>query len=382
MQVNKDIVKQYTVKIFFSGSYPGYGAASNRVKNYVIGLKAASCNVSVVSFSVKGRRINPINNLIHLYSLLINTILARQTTDVIVGYGLSWMPLLFIRMGLCFSGVKLVLELNEKPGTCYTNWLFDLYVLRKINYIMTVYVAFPLSDGFIVISRALEKYIQKFKSKNAKVVRIPVLVNVEDNVFVRVANIEPQKPFMLHAGALSDRKDGIINVFKAFARVCKERNYSFHFYLTSKIAPRNVLSEINNIIELDSLENNVHFLGDIPAEDLFEFQKECSLIVINKPVNEQNIYNFPTKVAESLFLGIPIIASQVGELPFYLTDNVNSLLLKDDTSDSIVNKINLVLDSPQLIEKIVKAGRKTAVEHFDAVRHALELRFFFDKLLR
>ena len=130
------------------------------------------------------------------------------------------------------------------------------------------------------------------------------------------------------------------------------------------------------------MENNVHFLGDIPAEDLFEFQKECSLIVINKPVNEQNIYNFPTKVAESLFLGIPIIASQVGELPFYLTDNVNSLLLKDDTSDSIVNKINLVLDSPQLIEKIVKAGRKTAVEHFDAVRHALELRFFFDKLLR
>ena len=141
-----------------------------------------------------------------------------------------------------------------------------------------------------------------------------------------------------------------------------------------------MLDEIDVIIKDHKLEDNIHFLGNISHEELVAYQKECSLVVINKPVNEQNLFNFPTKIAECLAMGIPIITTDIGELGHFLTDNVNALLIKDESCEAIADKIQYVLTNPELIHDILINGKVTVAEKFDAIGHGERLRLFFERL--
>lgn len=368
------------VSMLFCGEYPGYGAAANRLMHYEIGLRAAGCHVMTESIPSNRKRYN------HLYRLIIpilafkRTLSIRNSSDIVLVYGFGWCSIILICLGAFFSGAKVILEINEKPGTCYTNWFSEIKPFKVFNYVFLTRLAFPLLDGFIVISDALEQYISYHKSKHAAVIKVPILISKDRFNITKLPEIDVNKPFMLHAGALSDKKDGIINVIKAFAIVCNERGKEFHFYLTSKVAPKYLLDEIDAIIKFYNLEEHIHFLGNISHEELVAYQKECSLVVINKPLNQQNLYNFPTKVAECLAMGIPIIASDIGELGYFLTDNVNALLIKENNCDVIADKIQYVLNNPELILDILIHGKVTAVEKFDAISHGERLRLFFERL--
>jgi glycosyltransferase involved in cell wall biosynthesis len=63
-------------------------------------------------------------------------------------------------------------------------------------------------------------------------------------------------------------------------------------------------------------------------------------------------------------LGIPVVSTNVGGIPFLLQHQKNALLVSDDAVQSMVNEINNLITIPKLALQLSENGRKT-VENFD-----------------
>jgi len=370
------------ILIVVSEKYPSYGACSKRISNYIKACQIENNTVEVlpVFFNIESAFFSLLcTPLLPVWAFCkVFQIVRSSSVVLIVGFG--WVSTLAIILASKSRSKTVAIELNEKPYSLsgsrrdyflkYFNPQHE-FCLKKIMY--------PLSDGFIVISDALLEYIGKFKKSKAIVCKIPILVDFE-YYQKKAEKIECFVPFMLHTATLNDHKDGLINVFKAFAKVVSETGMDLHFYLTCKKGLQKTKNLIDKIVSDHKLENYVHFLGDLDEKTLLAYQQHCSVVVINKVHSEQNKYNFATKLGEYLALGKPVITSQFGEVANYLQNN-NSCLFADpyDVND-IAASILKILTDPAFGKEIGEKGKEIAKSEFDFRAQSKNINQFFADL--
>jgi glycosyltransferase involved in cell wall biosynthesis len=266
--------------ILFNGTFPGSSAGAKRVDYYRKGLMNEGVEVNVIPIQN-----NHSGRFSFFTSMILNPLKAAKTfykvhkkQEILFLYGFGWLSCILLSILAKINGVKIHLEVNEKQGSVYGNRITELEAVRLFVLFMTEW-SYSFLDGFVVISTALEEYIKKHSSKNAQIIKIPIIIDLERNQD-SIKSPEAKSPYILHTGALSDRKDGIVEVFQAFALANKKYNKTLHFYLTSKVAPQETLTKIEQIITKNELQDNVHFLGDITEEKLLSFQKYCAMVII------------------------------------------------------------------------------------------------------
>jgi glycosyltransferase involved in cell wall biosynthesis len=105
------------------------------------------------------------------------------------------------------------------------------------------------------------------------------------------------------------------------------------------------------------LSENIRFAGFLnPSEKIKEFTKADIYL------NTNRIDNMPVSVVEARALGLPVISTNVGGLPYLIDHKENGLIVPDEDFESMVKCIELLLDDPKLTQKISKNGRKLAEE--------------------
>ena len=63
-------------------------------------------------------------------------------------------------------------------------------------------------------------------------------------------------------------------------------------------------------------------------------------------------------------LGLPLVSTNAGGIPYLLEHNVNALLVEDDDVDGMTNQIKRLFTEPNLALSLSKKG-KESVESFD-----------------
>ena len=350
--------------ILFDGAYPSVSAGSKRVFYYKDGLSKNGINTDILSYYNKS------NNSFTFYIGLIKTPFIvgykfwkiKTKYDFLIVYGFDWLTYLFLCLICKIKKINILLEVNEKPGSVYGSKVTEFKPLKWFTTKMT-YFSFRYFSGFIVISDSLLELVNHYKNSNSNVINIPILIDLERDK----GNIEKPNlnfPYLLHTGALSEQKDGIIEVFEAFAMANKILDTNLHFYLTSNIAPTDVLYKINKIIADNKIENYIHFVSKLNEVELLSYQKYASLVIINKYTNEQNSNNFPTKLGEYLSLSVPVLTTAVGEMGKYLNSN-NSVLFKEHDVVEMSNKIVEIVLNKINVKEISENGRNCAFKSFN-----------------
>ena len=88
-------------------------------------------------------------------------------------------------------------------------------------------------------------------------------------------------------------------------------------------------SSPQKLIELQELANKLgvskrcQFLGFVTTEEWQKLLWQATILVIPHPLGEFSKAAFPTKLAEYLASGTPVVSTRVGEIDHYLTDGVN-----------------------------------------------------------
>jgi len=86
-------------------------------------------------------------------------------------------------------------------------------------------------------------------------------------------------------------------------------------------------------------------------------------------INTTHSDNMPVSLIEAMALGLPIVSTSVGGIPFLLKDQETALLVEDNNAEAMAAAVDRILSDAPLREKIIKNARAKAAEYdWDAVK--------------
>ncbi len=387
------------IVIVFLGNYPHGMAMSKRLHLYAKSLieqniepliftsdninfsNSGICEYKEVKY-IKNKevkiKISLLKSLFRKYNIVIRYLKNPINTEHVWLIGHSWMLTLFFRIITYFQKRKLIVELNEYPYITYGDRRLNFKLISIINQFIEIKLIFPLLDGFVVISDALERKV-KIWNKKAVVIKIPILIDFRNENKISNLKNRYHNLFLFHAGTLNEQKDGIIHIFQAYSEIQKKYPH-LRFILTNKNTVPKTIEKIQRIIIENNLSNNVIFYNGLKNEEVEEYLISCTFAIINKPINKQNTYNFSTKLGEYLMFGVPLITTINGEANNYLRNRDCCYMIEENSIKQMVNSMDEILSNSELTQIKIRNGQKLAQEAFDYRNYSKSLASFINEL--
>jgi len=274
-------------------------------------------------------------------------------------------------------GGKLVMEMNENPYSIIASRKDFKPILFIKRWYFLKFIT-PKIDGLIVISRNLENLFNKHKGKKKHVVRIPVLSSQYSNISKKI--LQTDHHYILHAGSLSEQKDGIKAMMSAYKIAKSNLNTELSFFFTQNKGLPSILKWINQFILSNQLEKNIVFKGILSPTELEKLYVGCDLAIINKPHNFQNDFNFSSKIPELIQRKIPLIISRTKEHEFYFRHDFNCYLVEPNDDVAIAKGIVKIITDKKYSEYIAENASKLIETDFYYLNHQNSLFDFFNKV--
>lgn len=134
-------------------------------------------------------------------------------------------------------------------------------------------------------------------------------------------------------------------------------------------------SKLETQVQRLGLTNSVHFMGRVEDHELVEWHQHADVLV-----HPSHSEAFGIVVAESLAAGTPVVARNVGSIPFVAPHEQVSLLFS--TADELTQHILSLLADKQLRERLGTAGAKHVRQKFTWDSSVSKLLSLYDELLR
>lgn len=134
-------------------------------------------------------------------------------------------------------------------------------------------------------------------------------------------------------------------------------------------------SEEANLRSLVSVWNlrNVRFLGHVGYEQLPAVYDQCDILL-----NASRVDNFPGALLEASALGLIVVTTRAGGIPFLYEDHKNALLADVGDSTGLALAVEEVLQNPELARSLTEAGFELARRfEWNEVRRALFAAYSF-----
>ena len=116
-----------------------------------------------------------------------------------------------------------------------------------------------------------------------------------------------------------------------------------------------LLMSLQNLVEARRLGGVVRFAGFLESSG-----KRKEFASHDVFLNTNRIDNTPVSVVEALASGLPVVATEVGGIPYLLSHGETALLVADDDAPAMARAIVRLLREPELTSQLSIAGRKFA----------------------
>jgi glycosyltransferase involved in cell wall biosynthesis len=103
----------------------------------------------------------------------------------------------------------------------------------------------------------------------------------------------------------------------------------------------------------------VSFTGKLSKEEWIAVSRDYNVFI-----NTTHFDNTPISVIEAMALGLPVVSTNVGGIPYLLEHNANALLVADNKTEEMTNQISRLFTEPKLAENISQKAKDT-VQGFD-----------------
>lgn len=117
------------------------------------------------------------------------------------------------------------------------------------------------------------------------------------------------------------------------------------------------LQEVKQFAE--ELQVEVVFTGKLTKEEWIRLSENYTLFL-----NTTNFDNMPVSVIEAMALGLPVISTNVGGMPFLIQHKEEGLLVEKENVASFISAIKGLVNTPKETERMANNARKK-VETFD-----------------
>ena len=222
------------------------------------------------------------------------------------------------------------------------------------------HLVFPRLRNMIVVSTLLER---RFADPNRNLVRIASPFDV------RKIACEDHSPsdrrLFMYAGS-PGTKDQLREIIIAFASLSPDERAGMEFRVIGATEPelRRLLGHAAGA--LDELGNTVTPMGRVPRESVLTELQRAHFTFLVRPNERYANAGFPSKVAESLAAGVPVILNFTSDLQEFLGDGSAVVVVNGNSTSAIADAIRRALAlSPEELRTLRRGARAKAESVFD-----------------
>lgn len=224
---------------------------------------------------------------------------------------------------------------NIKLANDITEW-YDNNELRLIDvipYYFNMSRLQRLVKNKIVISSYFYQYYQE--SNN---VLLPPLCDPSEAKWNETVDDERIQPFdgvtLIYAGNPA-KKDCVHTVINAVNQLASEgEKIRFIIIGTTK---KSYVQHYSPLLETEELHENIIFLGRISQNLIPAYYKKADFMVLLREPSRKNMAGFPTKFAESMTAGVPVIANATSDIGLYIVNGKNGFIVKGFSCEDVLS---------------------------------------------
>lgn len=273
--------------------------------------------------------------------------------DIVYTYGINTFTLRCQNI----PGVKVYAEITEHPNIYGA--ADPSISLSKGEFNKCVFSL----DGLFVISRALKSYFIKLGVNESKIQIINM--TVDENRFSNVEKKIGVERYIAYCGTVSNTKDGVDELIKAFSIVHKKIPDVF-LYIIGKTPRKDERCSNLELVKELGIENVVRFTGVLSSDRMPQILKDAEILALARPLNLQSTYGFPTKLGEYLLTKNIAVITSVGDIPFFLKDGVSALIATPSDTIEFANKLIWALQNTEEAKLIGEEGCRVARFYFNS----------------
>jgi glycosyltransferase involved in cell wall biosynthesis len=198
-------------------------------------------------------------------------------------------------------------------------------------------------------------YLQfEFEKRGFQTIFIPNVLNIKEYAFKNRKQIQPK---LLWVRAFAHYYNPIMAI-----EVLKKLKDTYPNATLCMVGPDKgdgSLQATQNLVKELHLEKSVTFTGVLPKEEWHQLSENYDIFI-----NTTTIDNTPVSVMEAMALGLPIVSTNVGGVPYLVQQQVDGLLVKSNDVASMKDQVFELLQNPELVNQLTTKARLKA-ESFD-----------------
>ena len=287
-----------------------------------------------------------------------------------------------------------------KPDIIHAHYLTVYGLLGILTSFHPIYISIWGSDLWIE-SKGLMRYISGYVIRNADGVHCD-----GQNVFDELQKFtkNPDKINIIHYGTdiekfkpnIGDKKNkqslgysdciavisiralepiyDIATLIKAIPGVLV--NYpTTHFFIAGKGSEEVNLKELSKSLGID---NNVHFVGNIPNDKLPLFFCESD-IYVSTSLSDGGL---AASTAEAMACELPVIITDFGDNSKWISNEINGYLIPLKSPDALAEQINYLIKSPDIRQMVGKNARNLIIEKNNYYREMEKVEKIYVNLIK
>lgn len=299
----------------------------NKTTVETLGENLSQSGFTVVSYSSKK------NSFLRILDMLFG-ILKHKNADYVLIDTYSTSAFWFAFLSSQLARMLLIKYIPILHGGNLPNRLFSNPKLCKMLF----------NNAFVNVSPSeyLKFNFEKFGISN--VVCIPNSINLADYSFKERQNFAPN-----------------ILWVRAFAEIYNPKMAVDVLHLLQKKYPLATLTMVGPDKDgsLESTRNyanqfnlKVNFTGKLSKEEWIDLAKNHDIFI-----NTTHFDNTPVSVLEAMTLGLPVVSTNVGGLPFLISHQENGYLVNDNNATEMVELIEKIIEFPSKTIEIVNNAK-------------------------
>lgn len=195
--------------------------------------------------------------------------------------------------------------------------------------------------------------LSTFESSGYKTVFIPNNIEIKHYPFKLRRRIEPK---LLYVRAFSSVYNPKMALF-----VLKKLLHRYPEASLCMVGPDRdgTFASTRELCHTMGLDDKVTFTGKLSKEEWWKLSESYDVFI-----NTTNFDNTPVSVMEAMALGLPVVSTNVGGIPYLVEEDKEALLVDADDAEAMAEKISQLIENPDKAVALAENARKK-VEGFD-----------------
>lgn len=254
-----------------------------------------------------------------------------------------------MKVFLTIHGLLHVEKKNQLRKKLSLKYLYQYYHQSRVEFeaIETTNVA--IVDTEYVAIQVRELFNRGKIKKLPQMHVIPQGINAE----YLTLNNRSYTPTILSIGAISERK-GHLYLIKAFEIICAKHPQT-SLCIAGTLADNCYYQLLQDYIAKSPYKKQIELKVNLPQEDIFKLYQQATLFSLHSQEESQGIV-----FAEAMAVGLPIVATKVGGIPYVVKNNMTGLLSEYGDATSFANNIITLLDNRKMFDAFASAAKREA----------------------